>query len=1415
MAWKSTNPQFHNQTITLSDGQNVFHFSPTPILDISAEQIKSRPLISTSPYKGLKPFTAKDCDYFFGRDKLTFHLLEDLCKKNLILLLGASGSGKTSVIQSGLLPRIRNNLPSKFIEVICHPDRNPFLSLFKALVQQNCNPEEAELILKEEVDGLSKFFQALQAKNDGSYWLVFIDRFEELFTISATEKTDKFIDSLIHLYNYLDRASESFVKIKIILAIQTEFLDKISAYNRFLDIIIDRKNIRAIANIDPNSLRLAIEQPAAKNGVIFEEELVAEILKDIRDRNYSLPLLQHALNLLWQSEDLDKRTLRLSTYRQLGKIEKALQNQSNRVYNSLSRLEQIAAKKIFLKLVKIVDVEESGREVIAVSQRAELSNFNDTISQAAIVQLIEGNLLKCDRATNSVEIIHEILLHRWKFLRDWLEEARQVLVIKKQLTEAADAWKILSQEDREQANTKLWYGSKLEKACELRNTWIFNLVVDGLSPDEDRFLDASLARQNQALKSKETQIQQLNRILDETKLREQAARAQNLLPVRPLEGLLLAIQTTGENADKFPQQMLPVVQTCLNSAMEIAKEQNIFQGHDDRVKAVAVSPDGQIIVSGSWDKTLRLWNRQGNAIGQPFRGHEGDVTSVAFSPDGQTIVSGSGDGTVRLWNLEGNAIARPFVGHQGDVTSVAFSPDGQTIVSGSGDGTVRLWNLEGNAIARPFVGHQGDVTSVAFSPDGQTIVSGSGDGTVRLWDRQGNPIGLPFEGHEGDVTSVAFSPDGQTIVSGGGDGTVRLWDLFGDFIGEPFRGHEDKVAAVAFSPDGEKIVSGSWDTTVRLWDLQGKTIGRPFRGHEDYVIAIAFDPEGKLIASGSSDKVVRLWDLFGNPIGQPLRGHTSSVRSLAFSPDGQTVISASTDKSVRLWDLQGNALHRPIQGHEVSVWSVAFSPTPVDKEGKEEIFATGGGDGTIRLWDLFGNLIGQPLRGHAGDVTSVAFSPDGQTIASGSWDRTIRLWNLAGNPVARPFQGHENDVTSVAFSPDGEKIASGSWDKTICLWDLKGNPIARPFRGHEGDVTSVAFSPDGEKIASGSWDKTICLWDLKGNPIARPFRGHEGDVTSVAFSPDGEKIASGSWDKTIRLWDLKGNLIARPFQGHRERVNSVAFSPDGQLIVSGSGDGTVRLWDLFGNPIGEPFRGHESYVTSVAFDRDGQTIVSGGGDGTVRLWDLFGNPIAQPFEIHKSEATSVAFSPNGQILVGGSLNGKVYLWRGGGWRSWLQVCCDRLRYHPAFKNPQTEIEKQACQVCQKHVWKPEATEWNKQGLLKLEGQDFQAALDYFNRALEIDPYHRGVLYNRARVYANLGNFQEAIRDLDRIIWAMPTHAAAYFYRSQCYAELGDRSLALKDCQQAVFLYQQQGQGANYQKAIAYLQKLQRENRTIE
>ncbi len=301
-------------------------------------------------------------------------------------------------------------------------------------------------------------------------------------------------------------------------------------------------------------------------------------------------------------------------------------------------------------------------------------------------------------------------------------------------------------------------------------------------------------------------------------LREKAAVVLNWLPTRfrTVDALVLAIQTAAQRRSANLRSVVNTVDASLLTATQLATEQNRFQGHTSQVWSVAFSPDGQSIVSGSFDQTIRLWNLDGTPIGQPFQGHTNGVYSVAFSPDGQSIVSGSSDRTLRLWSLDGTLIGQPFQGHTGDVRSVAFSPDGQHIVSGSFDQTVRLWNLNGTPIGQPFQGHTDGVDSVAFSPDGQRIVS-SGDRTVRLWNLDGTPIGQPFQGHNALVWSVAFSPDGQRIVSGGSDQTVRLWNLDGTPIGQPFQGHTAAVWSVAFSPDGQRIVSSSSDGTLRLW----------------------------------------------------------------------------------------------------------------------------------------------------------------------------------------------------------------------------------------------------------------------------------------------------------------------------------------------------------------------------------------------------------------------------------------------------------------------------------------------------------------------------------------------------------------------------------------------------------------------
>jgi WD40 repeat protein len=620
-------------------------------------------------------------------------------------------------------------------------------------------------------------------------------------------------------------------------------------------------------------------------------------------------------------------------------------------------------------------------------------------------------------------------------------------------------------------------------------------------------------------------------------LRESALLANNLLSIEPLKALIWAIEITGESETKLGQ-VLPQVQSSLSAAIAFAREQNQFR-HESWVRSVAFSPDGKKIISSSSDRTVKIWDIQGNLLAV-LTGHTHPVTSVAVSPDGQTIVSGSDDKTIRIWDISGQERGQ-FFGHKNVVTSVAFSPDGKTIASGSLDQTIRIWDVSGQPLG-VLKGHEDIVTAVAFSPDGKMIISGSRDHTIRLWDISGQPLRV-LEGHEDDVTAVAVSSDGQRIVSAGADRTIRVWDISGNplavwNLGEIF------ALSLAIAPDDRKILAGNSDKTIGIWDMSGNKIA-VLKGHQDSVWSVAFSPDGQTVVSGSRDKTVRLWDSFGNQVAEFTK-HDAPVRSVAIAPNGQTMVSGGEDNQIQLWNISGKKL------------------------------AT--------------------LQGHQDAVRSVAFSPDGQTIVSGSEDKTLRLWNLQGQELA-VFQGHEAPVYSVAFSPDGQTIVSASEDKTLRLWNRQGEEKA-VFSGHKDYVRSVAFSPDGQTIVSGSYDKTVRLWDLQGNQL-KLFSAHQASVYAVAFSPDGQTIVSGGEDDTLRLWNLQGEQ--KIFQGHDDAVISLVFSPDGQTIVSGSYDHTVRLWDLSGNQLAV-ITGHQAPVYSVAMTPDGQKIISGSSDKTVRVW---------------------------------------------------------------------------------------------------------------------------------------------------------------------------------------------------------------------
>ncbi|KAJ6035879.1 hypothetical protein N7540_000158 [Penicillium herquei] len=353
-----------------------------------------------------------------------------------------------------------------------------------------------------------------------------------------------------------------------------------------------------------------------------------------------------------------------------------------------------------------------------------------------------------------------------------------------------------------------------------------------------------------------------------------------------------------------------------------------LESHSGRVLSVAFSPDGQFLVSGSDDSTLKLRDTASGSgiLCKILHGHLDWVRSVAFSPNGEFLASGSDDNTVKIWDMPLGVLRHTLNGHSNRVLSVAFSSDNCILASGSVDRTVKLWDIATYTVYLTLEGHLGWVTSVAFSSGSHFLASGSIDRSVKLWDiTQGHSnLNQTFQGHTGPVRFVALSLNGQYLVPGSDDNMVKLWDLARNTFHHDFKGHSGPVRSVVFSSGGEILVSGSNDRSIKLWDIATNTHHRTLKGHSDPVRSVALSLKGHILAFGSIGNTVKLWDIATNALYSTLEGHSDWVRSVAFSLDSQIVASGSIDNTVKLWDTVTGALHQTIQGSIESVSSAGY-----------------------------------------------------------------------------------------------------------------------------------------------------------------------------------------------------------------------------------------------------------------------------------------------------------------------------------------------------------------------------------------------------------------------------------------------------------------------------------------------------------
>jgi WD40 repeat protein/serine/threonine protein kinase len=581
-----------------------------------------------------------------------------------------------------------------------------------------------------------------------------------------------------------------------------------------------------------------------------------------------------------------------------------------------------------------------------------------------------------------------------------------------------------------------------------------------------------------------------------------------------------------------------------------------FEGHSDWVRAVVLTPDGRCAISGSWDRTLRVWDLESGQSIRKLEGHTDWVNAVAVTPDGNRAISASADRTLRVWDLESGESVCTLEGHTDRVNAVAVTPDGDRFVSASSDRTLRVWDLKSGRLVRILEGHLDVVNAVTVTPDGHGAVSASSDHTLRVWDLDSGELVRTLEVHMDWVNAVAATPKGGRAISASADHTLRIWDLeSGQSVGT-LEGHTNSVTAVVLMPDGRRAISASADHTLRVWDLGRGQLVRTLEGHTDWVTAVVVTSDGRRAISASADHTLRLWDLERDPSVHSLAGHTDSVTAVALMPEGRRTALVSDYQLLRLWDLESGQLLRVLRGHTDWVTAVAVTP-----DGRSA--ASASADHTLRAWDLESGCSVRTLAGHTDLVTAVAVTPDGRHAISASADHTLRLWDLESGQSLRTLASHADLVSGVAVTPDGRCAVWGSNAGALLVWDLDSGEVVRILSGHQDWVTAVGLTPDGSRAISASADRTLLVWDLGSGQPMHTLTGHTDLVNAVAVTPDGRCAISASADHTLRVWDIESGISIAAFTGESP-ILRCAIAPDGRTIVAREKSGRGHFLRLAG-----------------------------------------------------------------------------------------------------------------------------------------------------------------------------------------------------------------------------------------------------------